>query len=149
MPLRECLDDQVLCQAEDKCIPSSFVCDGYPDCIDSTDESRSTCVVRKLTIPDIHIIFNLCVLFRIIVTEGFERTTAECSFGDIRLVGGPDQYSGKVELCVDNVYTSICDSNIAVSEAEVVCREIFGNNKSMFPKSIYFSFLVVVSDCCC
>ena len=39
-----CLDDQVLCQGEEKCIPSSFVCDGHPDCSDLSDESRSTCV---------------------------------------------------------------------------------------------------------
>ena len=53
--LRDCLDDQMLCQAEDKCIPLSFACDGYPDCTDSSDETRSTCI-REYTM---RLLYNL------------------------------------------------------------------------------------------
>ncbi len=42
-PLRECEDDQVLCRSEDRCLPSSFLCDGYPDCSDLSDEARPLC----------------------------------------------------------------------------------------------------------
>jgi len=33
-----CDDDDFVCNSTSECVPASFVCDGQPDCEDSTDE---------------------------------------------------------------------------------------------------------------
>ena len=49
----------------------------------------------------------------------------ECTPDSIRLTGGDDQYSGKVETCVDGAYTTICDYTQTIEDAVVICRQLF------------------------
>ena len=58
-------------------------------------------------------------------------TSPECASGDIRLTGGSDQYSGKVEICDDGVYNAICVDEATVEVAVDVCRQLFGNTSSI------------------
>ena len=54
----------------------------------------------------------------------------DCEFGKARLRDGSDQYSGIVEVCQGDSYTSICDTDATFQDAIVVCREVFGDEKS-------------------
>ena len=56
--------------------------------------------------------------------------SSECQFGSIRLTRGSDEFSGKVETCVNGVFGAICDSSATVQDATVICRQLFGGNKS-------------------
>lgn len=47
-----------------------------------------------------------------------------CVDGQVRLAGTTIANSGRVELCVDGVWTTICDSNWDINDAKVVCREL-------------------------
>lgn len=53
----------------------------------------------------------------------------ECSFlivctnGDIRLVGGTSPTEGRVEVCVNNVWGSVCGDSWRNTEAVVACQQ--------------------------
>ena len=48
---------------------------------------------------------------------------AACSQGDIRLIGGTLASEGRVEVCNQNEWGSVCDINWDVNDANVACRQ--------------------------
>ena len=54
-----------------------------------------------------------------------------CSHGDLRLVGGPSQYEGIVEVCFNEVWGTVCTTDdedlhtyFTAIDANVVCRQL-------------------------
>ena len=51
-------------------------------------------------------------------------TYSNCTDGQMRLVGGSSQYQGRVEVCVNNAWGTVCSSSWSSSDAKVVCRYV-------------------------
>ena len=50
---------------------------------------------------------------------------SNCTDGDVRLVGGVSQYQGRVEVCLNRAWGTVCAYNSWGSqEAKVVCNQI-------------------------
>ena len=47
-----------------------------------------------------------------------------CSDGDLRLVSGNVVNEGRVEICLNNVWGTICDDGFSNVDAEVVCKKL-------------------------
>ena len=51
-------------------------------------------------------------------------THTVCPPGDIRLVGGSVVDEGRVELCLNNAWGTICDDGFDERDANVICRQL-------------------------
>ena len=49
---------------------------------------------------------------------------SNCANGDIRLVNGATPYEGRVEICYDGVWGSVCDSSWNDRDAAIVCLQM-------------------------
>ena len=47
-----------------------------------------------------------------------------CKTGDIRLVGGTEHYEGRLEVCINHVWGTVCSRSWGSTDTRVVCREL-------------------------
>ena len=54
-------------------------------------------------------------------------TYSNCTNGDVRLVGGVSQYQGRVEVCLNRAWGTVCAySTWGSMEAKIICNQIGG-----------------------
>jgi len=62
---------------------------------------------------------------------------SNCTHGEIRLVGGGDPRKGRVEICIHNVWGTICSDGWSSADANVACSQL-GYYPSGMGNFIYF-----------
>ena len=47
-----------------------------------------------------------------------------CTEGAIRLLGGTTQYEGRIEVCLNRIWGTVCDDFWGAINAGVVCKQL-------------------------
>lgn len=56
-------------------------------------------------------------------TQFIQTFPVECTDGDLRLVDGRARYEGRVEVCQEGLWGSVCDSEWQTHSGAVVCHQ--------------------------
>ena len=49
---------------------------------------------------------------------------ANCTNGEVRLVGGSGPHEGRIKICVNEVWGTVCSDSWSTADANVVCGQL-------------------------
>ena len=56
---------------------------------------------------------------------GYQGTIAgDCITGDIRVVNGSNPLEGRLEICINNAWGTVCRDSFSSDDAQVACRQL-------------------------
>ena len=64
------------------------------------------------------------MMFHAYITSVSDVEIVNCTEGEARLVNGPSANKGRVEICIDQSWATVCSSGFGHEESRVVCRQL-------------------------
>ena len=80
---------------------------------------------RNILVPSycvhVHIV---AILFKRQLNYVIYSAAQSCTHGALRLVDGRSSNEGRVEICINGVWGTVCDGGWGSNDASVVCRQL-------------------------
>ena len=82
-------------------------------------------IIRPKSLRNVHVlklivcVCCLCLQWHI----GSDTIPDNCTHGDVRLVGGLLAYEGNVEICINGIWSTICDSGWSNNDVKLACAK--------------------------
>ena len=90
-------------------------------------------LILPLSFSSSFLLFSLSLSLLSSLLSSLPLSLVVCHDGDLRLVGGTTPDQGRLEVCMGEVWGTVCDDSFGVVDANVVCRQL---NYSSFSKQI-------------
>ena len=71
-------------------------------------------------------------------TDPMNTFEADCTDGEIRLTDGSNALEGRVEICFNRAWGTVCDTGFGNDEAEVICTQLSNKMGYAYTHSIPF-----------
>ena len=68
--------------------------------------------------------YNYCIYLLFTLSAGIETRQDNCETSDIRLIGGTASNEGRLEICINNHWGSVCSLNWDNKDTQVACRQL-------------------------
>ena len=73
-------------------------------------------IIRMISVLKCRVFISCCLDLSI--------SESNCTNGDLRLVDGDNELEGRVEICLNRAWGTVCDNIFGDSEADVVCQQL-------------------------
>lgn len=75
-----------------------------------------------------------------------ELFSSNCTHGDVRLLGGSSSNEGRVEVCVNQVWGTVCDNDWTTEDGNVVCGQLGFLRKGMIFIGFYWELSLLFNE---
>jgi len=79
-------------------------------------------------------VFHICDILHVNVLYSLLEVftvAGNCTDGEVRLVGGNNRSLGRVEVCINNAWGTVCNARFGTNEARVICRQLTFDDKGI------------------
>ena len=66
----------------------------------------------------------------VLVVTDFGTPPGDCTDGDVRLVSSGSDNSGRLEVCFNNAWGTVCDSQFGSRDARIICGQLGFDNST-------------------
>ena len=91
---------------------------------------------------NISLIIVIILLIKLTSNLIYAHDIIACTNGDIRLIGGSTSFEGRVEICYNNNWGTVCDDRWGTPDATVACRQL-GYSTTGYLIGYYFSVVML------
>lgn len=83
--------------------------------------------------------------FLCVYTDSYLLLVVICENGDVRLANGMTNIEGRVEICRNAIWGTVCDTAWDEIDASIVCRQLGFSRFRKFNTAIYLTLAPLVS----